>query len=77
MIAKIKLPQQNDGSFYSTLIECDRIGFTETENMWHAQLIKNDKEVAEFKVNVNNSAEYGTMIYVMEGGKTVDKLPRR
>ena len=57
----------------SVLIDCDVINYSETDEDWRMICMKNGEVIRDKSFPVESKA----VAYVMEGGKTVDRLPRR
>jgi len=75
MIAKICYPPDTSipQKRVSTSIECDRVHCEETKESFTVFLSKNNDVIAEYSFNPAD----GMDIYLIENGKTVDRLPRR
>lgn len=77
MVLKIVFPGDRETSsqkLISHLIDCDRIVYSENESGWTVIASKNNSTTGEYSFKFE---EGGGHAFLMEGGKTVDRLPRR
>lgn len=74
MIAKIVYPENSSkGPRVSTAIECDRVHCEEHPDEVSVFISRKQEVVAEYSFKPGD----GMDIYLIENGKTVDRLPRR
>lgn len=74
MIAIIVYEQHQDtGAQVKQYVECDRINYMESKDNWDMQLFRKEEKVFE----LDGTPVSGVNVYLMENGKTVDRLPRR